>query len=483
LQVKDLVATNIPVIAPDTPASAAAARLTEAKSQCALVMSGERLAGLVSDQELRALLARGGVNPEAPVSELMVPAKNLSLVTMDTQMEQAAEMIAEQKVVGLPVVDKDKIVGVLTRDTVLSYFSWQEISGREREAWERRAGMILKSLHEGLIVVDKDLVIREYNAAAERLTGNKAADRLGQKARVVSVNDSPIFKVMSSGQPIYSEESQLKDGRWFLANYVPLIESGEVTGVIQTFNDISDQKELQRELQSARDELDKAFALTLPNSKVEHKLKHSPEYRDVYLLHSKKIKITEVIADGCYQHVVNSMRVAADLNDKGVMSLIGINKDTVVQSIIFHDIGKSQPQLAVGDIVDPKKTFEDGYLHAARSADIAQHFYNKDADVVHLIRYHHHEENVLPSDFPPQLLPMHRLLRVIDGLSACLTRRKGSYRLAADGSRLIVSEHNGHPQFNNEWSIDLFTGERHILQTFPVTEENGNIGTQVSAGA
>ncbi len=481
MQVKDLAATNIPVVAPDTPAAAVAERLTEAKSQCALVMSGNRLAGLVSDQELRTLITRKNLDAKVPVSELMLPASRLAILAADASIERATEILAEHKVVGLPVTEGETVIGVLTRDTVLTYFSWQDVARREREAWERRAGTILKSLHEGLIVVDRDLVIREFNAAAERLTGNKAAERLGQKAKVLSVKESPVFKVLSTGQPIFGEQSQLKDGRWFLANYVPLVEEGEVTGVIQTFSDISEQKELQKQLQGARDELDKAFALTLPNSKVEHKLKHSPEYRDIYLLHSKKIRITEVIPDGCYQHVVNSMRVAADLNEKGVMNLVGINKDTIVQSIVFHDIGKSQPQLSVGDIVDPKKTFEEGHLHAARSADIAGNFYDKNADIVNLIRYHHHEENVLPADFPSYLLPMHRLLKVIDGLSACLTRRKGAYTAVADGSRLLISERNGHPQFNNEWSIDLFTGERHILQTFPVSEEapqvaNGSAG-------
>ncbi|MHB8928605.1 MAG: CBS domain-containing protein [Bacillota bacterium] len=471
MQVRDLVVTNIPIVAPDTSAATVASRLTEAKSQCALVMTGDRLAGLISDQELRTLIARTSLEPNAPVSELMIPASKLAIIPADAPIERATEILAEHKVVGLPVTEGDTVLGVLTRDTVLTYFSWQDVARREREAWERRAGTILKSLHEGLIVIDCDLVIREYNAAAERLTGNKASERLGQKAKVISVKESPVFKVLSTGQPIFNEESQLKDGRWFLANYVPLIEEGKVTGVIQTFSDISEQKELQKQLQGTRDELDKAFALTLPNSKVEHKLKHSPEYRDLYLLHSKKIQITEVISDGCYQHVVNSMRVAADLNEKGVMNLVGINKDTIVQSIVFHDIGKSQPQLAVGDIVDPKKTFEEGYLHAFRSADIAGNFYSKNSDIVNLIKYHHHEENILPPDFPSYLLPMHRLLRVIDGLSACLTRRKGNYAVVADGSRLLVSEHNGHPQFNNEWSIDLFTGERHILQTFPVSEE------------
>jgi len=122
-----------------------------------------------------------------------------------------------------------------------------------------------------------------------------------------------------------------------------MLENGNVVGVIQTFRDITGQEEMRSQLLASRDELDSRLALTLPNSRVEHKLKNTPEYRDVYDPDTGEITITEVIADGGYKHVVNALKVLADLNNKGIMSLLGISKDVLVQSIIFHDLGKSQP--------------------------------------------------------------------------------------------------------------------------------------------
>lgn len=329
--------------------------------------------------------------------------------------------------------------------------------------WDRwRDDLLINSLNEGVIVIDSELTIRVYNKAAETLTGQTAAQRIGEKAEVYSLEDSPAFEVLRSGQPIYNIENDLKDGRTFLVNYIPIKHNGETIGIVQSFNDVTERKSLERALIHTRDELDEAFALTLPNSKVEYKLKSTPEFRDVYDPRTGLITITEVIPDGNYRHVVNALKVAADLNHKGIMGLVGVKKDILVETLIFHDIGKAQPDLKVGDKVDPLELFEPGMEHAWRSADIAEHYYNLPEDAVTLIRYHHHSEDELPPSFPSYLLPMHRLIRVIDGLSASLTRRKSKLMLEAKSPTVFIWEENEHPSYAGQWAINLFTGlQRH----------------------
>jgi hypothetical protein len=136
----------------------------------------------------------------------------------------------------------------------------------------------------------------------------------------------------------------------------------------------------------------------------------------------------------------------------------------LVQALIFHDIGKSQPVLNVGQVVDPRKVFEPSELHALRSADIVESYYEKSQDVIQLIRYHHHKDEDLPEDFPTYLLPMLRLIRIIDGLSAGLTRRNARIGFRANGSRLTILENNGHPDYNRTVEVDLYTG-RELVYT------------------
>lgn len=215
-------------------------------------------------------------------------------------------------------------------------------------------------------------------------------------------------------------------------------------------------------IDKAYKELDEAFALTIPNSRLEKKLKHTKEYKDQYIKETGKIKIIGAIEDGSYRHVVNALKVAADLHSKGVMSVIGFDKDVLVKTIIFHDIGKSQPALNIGDEVYPKEIFEDGKMHAERSAELALANYSQEGinnDIYMLIKYHHHNEKELPLDFPSHLLPMYRLFRVIDGISAGLTRRGNTITFDLIGSVLYIKEYSQNPNFRKYYSIDLYKPE------------------------
>ncbi len=461
MKVKDVETLDPVTVNPGASIDRLASLVTERGIAYAVSETGELL-GVVTGSSLISALTSNYARA-ATAQDIMVAADSFPHVEPETDLHTAAGLFESSRVTELPVVASGVLVGSLPQRSVLMTFSTTVASLKGNGYHERRALAILQSLHEGLIVIDRDLIIQEFNPAAERLMNAKAKDRIGQKAQVVSRDESPIFEVMRTGKARYNVMTPLADGRMFSVNYVPMVEDGEVQGIIETFHDITEQEDLRSQLVSSRDELDRAFALTLPNSRVEHKLKHTPEYRDRYDPETGLITVTEVIEDGNYKHVVNALKVLADLNTKGIMSLLGISKDVLVQSIIFHDLGKSQPQLQIGQTVDPKKAFEHSPAHAARSADIASHFYHRDADVIWLIRYHHHREDELPLDFPRHLMPMLRLLQLVDGLSAALTRRSAQIKLDVEDTRVTVYERNRHPDFNKSRSVDLFTGEAVVL--------------------
>lgn len=471
LRVQDLMITRLSRVQPEARCPEIARAIMDRASACAFVVDRKgKLLGMVTGYDL----ARAVVNEDditaVTAETIMTPAEKIITVGPELQMPEVFRLFSKHQVRQLPVIDRGRLLGLITRDVALALYWQREAAQKAQREADRRASTILRSLHEGLIVVDRDLVIREFNPAAERLVGKNAIDRIGSKAEVVSVHQSPIFEVLETGEAKYNIESQLRDGRVFIANYVPIVEGNTVTGVIQTFTDVTEHKQMERQLIWAKEELEKAFALTLPNSRVEHKLKTTPEYHDAYDPATGLIRITGVIPDGNYAHVVNCLKVAADLNERGIMGQIGIDKDILVQAIIFHDLGKSQPDLEIGAVVDPRVVFEDGRQHAARSADLAGHFYHHRPEVIELIRYHHHSEEELPPSFPGYLLPMLRLFKVVDGLSACLTRRDGKINIQVNGSRVIVSERNGHPDYNCRWGVNLLTGERWVFETYAVPE-------------
>jgi len=197
--------------------------------------------------------------------------------------------------------------------------------------------------------------------------------------------------------------------------------------------------------------------LLIPDSAEAH-LRSIPEYTDEYRAETGEIVITGVIPGGCYHHVVNCLYLLADLEQQGISRLVGLERKYLVETLVFHDMGKIQPRLAVGERVRPADVFEDGRRHAARSAAVAAYDYRASDTVATLIRYHHHEEEELPGTFPAHLKPAYRLVRLVDGLSAAITRRGARVRLEVRGHAVMVREENAHPGYNGCRIVGLLTG-------------------------
>lgn len=206
-------------------------------------------------------------------------------------------------------------------------------------------------------------------------------------------------------------------------------------------------------------EFEMALANLFPNSTVIAQLKTIVEYQDEYDPATGKIKITGIIREGVYRHVINILRLLAELTEQGLMTTAGIDKAELLKTTIFHDLAKIQPHLEVGDVVDPKEVFEPGQLHAFRGASLARRVYHLEQDIVNLIKYHHHEERELPSDFPSHLLPMHRLFWLLDGLSAGITRRGSKVNMTVIGTLIQVKEESPHPAYNRCLKLDLCSGK------------------------
>ncbi|BCJ87054.1 HD domain-containing protein [Effusibacillus dendaii] len=330
---------------------------------------------------------------------------------------------------------------------------------RKKVDKEKLLSHILSSMEELLILVDYNLCVEYMNEAAERILNVQGVAYKGKhifndlRLWDIPTENSKVQEVLVTGVAQIGVVRTITDGKQILLNITPLIDNGKLTDILITGQDITETMEMQQEL-------DMAFALTLPNSKVEYKLKSTVEYQDTYDPQTKKITITGIIHDGGYRHVVNCLKILASLHEQGITKLIGIDKDLLVQALIFHDLGKSQPVLKIGDVVDPREVFEDGKLHAFRGAEIAKHYYGLNDDIVEIIRYHHHSENELTESFSWRLSPMFRLFQLIDGLSAAMTRGSVKPGLSVRDSVITVTENNNRPQYNGTWQIDLYTGKR-----------------------
>ncbi len=117
---------------------------------------------------------------------------------------------------------------------------------------------ILDSINEGVFTVDLDWRITAFNRAAEQITGVLRDEAVGSiccdvfRASVCE-RDCPLRRTISSGLPVVNATASIVN---YLGQHVPIRistallkdESGAVIGGVETFQDLSQVAQLQKEL-------------------------------------------------------------------------------------------------------------------------------------------------------------------------------------------------------------------------------------------
>lgn len=396
-----------------------------------------------------------------------------SVVTIDPDADIAplfAVFTSHADWPSVPVVDAEGVLcGIVTRDVPVPDLSPAKNYDESVESG-LLARHVLDALQSGFLVVDANGMIRQLNRYGAELLGLSVDHVLGQPYEELAqyvfphmqdyLRHSLVPAVFTTGAIHGEREFRIVNGRHVRFFYGTVYDGGALIAIIITFVDITALRRAESTAQETAREAESAFGLALPNTKVEAKLKASPEYQDVYDPATGLATVTGVIPDGTYWHVINGLRLMAELKAIGVFQLVGIDKDTMVQAFIFHDLGKEQPRLAIGETFVPSETFEPGRLHAARSADWAAREYHVTADVEALVRYHHTQESALPETFPAALKPMWRLFRLIDGLSAGITRREATVApIALNGTLLTIEERNVDQRYHRAYTLSIYSGK------------------------
>jgi len=92
------------------------------------VLDGGRLVGIVTDRDLRNATASSVVLTEKKYRDFLldtvriesVMTPNPGTVTPDTSLKEVAGVMLEMKVGGLPVVDGERLVGIITETDLLN---------------------------------------------------------------------------------------------------------------------------------------------------------------------------------------------------------------------------------------------------------------------------------------------------------------------------------------------------------------------------
>ncbi len=96
---------------------AAATRMWQQQTGSLLIMDGNRLVGILTERDLLRAVARGADVDNTSLGEVMTT--DVRTVSSETSLHETARLMAAHWIRHLPVVDADKVVGVVSqRDLV-----------------------------------------------------------------------------------------------------------------------------------------------------------------------------------------------------------------------------------------------------------------------------------------------------------------------------------------------------------------------------
>ena len=110
--VRELMHTQVVSAGSDDPVSAAAAAMVRERTGSALVMQGRLLAGILTERDVLRAAASGADLTTSPVSAWMT--KDPEFATLDTTIEDAAQLMLLHGFRHLPVLDGREIRGIVS---------------------------------------------------------------------------------------------------------------------------------------------------------------------------------------------------------------------------------------------------------------------------------------------------------------------------------------------------------------------------------
>lgn len=129
MQVADIMKADVKSTTPDDTFVNVARLLHDNAISSVVVMDGDRLAGIVTERDLVNLVAEGLDPQTTKVEDRM--STNLDTVEPRSDIAEAAEHMARLRIRHLPVVDKGKLVGIVSIRDLTNWAVEEITSGHE----------------------------------------------------------------------------------------------------------------------------------------------------------------------------------------------------------------------------------------------------------------------------------------------------------------------------------------------------------------
>ena len=170
MRVRDVMASPVVTVAPEAALKEVASLLVERRINAVPVVdAGDRLIGIVSEADLLSLetgpVAAAGGAPPHSAGEVM--RQSVYTVTGDTDATAAARLMLRHRLKSVPVVDGDRVVGMVTRRDLLRLLARSDED--IRADLERRVAQELEALRQAVVEVRDGVVTVDADGPCRQL--------------------------------------------------------------------------------------------------------------------------------------------------------------------------------------------------------------------------------------------------------------------------------------------------------------------------
>ncbi|MDY6938629.1 MAG: PAS domain S-box protein [Cyanobacteriota bacterium] len=254
----------------------------EVRSSCVLVVENDRAIGILTASEVVRSIALGQSLVDLLVGEVMVPTLTRRASTV-TDLWEVADDLERNGIHHLPIVDDgDRLIGLVTRDSVLHALKAREIS--QTETQKQFDSSLAAAVPVGIFRGDADGFCTYVNQGWSDIVGLSPEEALGSGwLRSLHPDDrdwvaAEWVRASRENRPFQHEyRFQRSDGtvRWVYVHSVAERDSrGQIVGYIGTIIDISDRKRAEQQLEQLNQQLEikvaeRTKALTITQSAID----------------------------------------------------------------------------------------------------------------------------------------------------------------------------------------------------------------------
>ena len=248
--IKEILSTNLLKISPELHVSEAVELMIYNNIPEVLIMDQsqgvESILGILTLTDV-SLIKRSNENINMPVSAYM--SRGVLSIEAEMLIADARRILIENNIGRLPVIEGDKLIGIVRSDNILNsyYMKLESINLQYKD--------IINHMHEAVTVTDPQGHVLFWNKSAEKNYGIKSKDILYKPLEDFFPNALSL-SVLEEQVAIENIYHSPKPNYYVIISALPIYIDGEFLGVVATERDVTEYRNLSAKLENANFEID-----------------------------------------------------------------------------------------------------------------------------------------------------------------------------------------------------------------------------------